>query len=146
MLSKLLSVAISSQLWNGQKRENVQIWTAGGYMRRLFDPGLFSLDTFLSKEIPLFQHLLITMGFNKIHNHVFSKSREHLFQGLRNQLTISLKKFDWQQYFLLVGFVPCTCVYLCFDKLDFSGTSVPRLWLLEELYLATGKTWKLHKC
>ena len=43
-------------------------WTVGGYMRRLFDPGLFSLDTFLSKEIPLFQPFLITMGFNKIHN------------------------------------------------------------------------------
>ena len=65
-----------------KKNKNVQIWTRGGYsyMRRPLDPGLFSFGCILSKEMSLFQSLLITMGFGEIKDsHMSLKFTADLF-------------------------------------------------------------------
>ena len=107
------------------EKEKMSRFGQGGfsYMRRPLDPGLFSFGCILSKEMSLFQSLLITMGFGEIKDSHMSL-----------KFTADLFMLVWK--FLLKIHPPR---HLCISALIF-------IWLLWELYLATGETWKLHEC
>ena len=115
------------------EKEKMSRFGQGGfsYMRRPLDPGLFSFGCILSKEMSLFQSLLITMGFGEIKDsHMSLKFTADLF--------------------MLKVFVENTStkasVYFCFDiYLTFVGALLSNRGNLEIAWMLNCKACTLSK-